>query len=240
MVGKKKGPKPFLGSRRKRCDLRVPPKKPLVHPLFNYSRKLKTDVLLWLTDNRVPVTQTNTAQGPYFVSANANRRNQSAMTEEDRDALIEALRGNGVIYRPPSIKEAAAHWQVDKDFIRDWWANRRDFLSPEDYDRSNKLPIYEAVPGGAGLANSAPRPQLLPQVVASATDSNTPDANDDNVNGAENAEKSPNNVIEISDAPDSDVDELPELDTEMRDREHDSLFSEDEDDEGAPEGGVTA
>ncbi|KAH8160593.1 hypothetical protein CIB48_g7655 [Xylaria polymorpha] len=213
--GTKRGPKKFTESRRKRCDLRVPPTKPIVRPHNRQTRKRKTEVLLWLIDNRVSVTKESPSGGPFLISPSATRRERTYLTQDEREALKQAFRENGVIYRPPIFQEAETFWKVKKTTIAGWWRERSKFLSAEDYDRSNKLPVYEIAPG-FGIPKSAPRPQVLPETPATADAVNTPDTDDDDASDAVGS--SPPSVIEVSDDSDieldDDEDELPELDAE--------------------------
>ncbi|RYC59473.1 hypothetical protein CHU98_g6741 [Xylaria longipes] len=57
--------------------------------------------------------------------------------------------------------------------VVDWRSHRAKYLSPDEYDRSNKLPVYETVPG-FGISKSAPHPQVLPGTLATAGAVNTP------------------------------------------------------------------
>ncbi|KAI0491153.1 hypothetical protein F4859DRAFT_36099 [Xylaria cf. heliscus] len=212
-----RGPKKFTGSRRKRCDLRVPPTKPIVRPLCRHTRKRKTEVMLWMLDSRVPVTKGNAFGVPHIISSSSNRRDRANLTEDERDALKKAFRENGVIYRLPTFKDAEAFWKINKTTVSDWWRCRSKYLSKDDYDRSHNLPVYETVPG-YGICESAPRPQVLPETLATADAANTTDTDDDNPGSI--TERSAPDVIELSDdsdiESDNDMDEAPEPDTETQ------------------------
>ena len=130
--GTKRGPKKFTGSRRTRCDLRVPPVKPISRPIRSHSRKFKTDVLLWLINNRIAVTETGQWGLPYLASASSTRVGRVPLTDEDRVILKQAFRDNGVLYRPPTYKEAAAFWNVRANSVQNWWVIREKYLSPDD------------------------------------------------------------------------------------------------------------
>ncbi|KAI3324912.1 hypothetical protein HD806DRAFT_533515 [Xylariaceae sp. AK1471] len=219
-TGGKKGPKRFPGSRRKRCNLRVPPVKPIMRPKNHHPRKRKVEVLLWLIDNRVAVTQGNLWGEPLLGIA--LRKGQSRLTDEEHKTLKEFWRVNGVLYRPPTYKEAKSFWRINTGSIAHWWANRKKWLSPADYERSIKLPVWETAPG-FGIPKSAPRPQVIPEASAAADavdsadgddgdDGDNSEDDDDNDNAA--AELPPPTVMEGSDDSDieldDDDDELPE------------------------------
>ncbi|KAI1130973.1 hypothetical protein F5Y10DRAFT_99878 [Nemania abortiva] len=179
--GTKCGPKKFPGSRRTRCDLRVPPVQPLRRPQRTHSRATKTEVMLWLINNRIAVSKTGQWGEPYLQTAASTRRDQVALTDEDRATLKKAFHANGVIYRPPTFKEAAEFFKISTCNIQGWWTVREKYLSPEDLDRSKKLPVCEVAPG-VGIPKSAPRPQIFPEIPAATNTTNSPDG-DDNNNG---------------------------------------------------------
>ncbi|KAI1424391.1 hypothetical protein F5Y12DRAFT_715339 [Xylaria sp. FL1777] len=214
--GIKPGPKKFPKGCRKRCDLRVPPAHH-ARPQSSFTRKRRTEVLLWLIDNRVATAQTTTVGEPYIASS--VRQGQTPLTEDDHKALKEAFRENGVIYRPPTYQDASVIFNIGRANIASWWVKRKKYLSPNDYDRSNKLPMYETTPG-AGNPTSA-RPHVLPETIVgtgtvdAADDLENDDGNDDS---DDSGLPSPT-VIEISDGSDmesdDDDDELPELEAAL-------------------------
>ncbi|KAI0909034.1 hypothetical protein F4823DRAFT_456599 [Ustulina deusta] len=204
--GTKPGPRQFPTGCRKRCDLRVPPAHH-ARPQSAIPRRRRVEVLLWLLNNRVASTQTTTYGKPYIASS--LRQGQMRLTEDDHKALKEAFRKNGVIYRPPTYSDAARLFKIGRANIAYWWSLREKYLSPEDYDRSNKLPMYETTPG-AGNPTSAPRPQVLPETLVGT------DADDD----SDVSELPSPTVMEISDdsdfESDDDNDELPEIEVALK------------------------
>ncbi|KAI1810166.1 hypothetical protein GGS20DRAFT_220739 [Poronia punctata] len=162
---KKKGPQPFPGSRRKRCDLRVPTGKPPFRPRAFVSNERKTAIVLWLIDTRIAVTQANLSGEP--IIGNAVRTGFPRLTTQEEKALKDAFKANGAIYRPPTYKEAKVCWKISAASAANWWQNRKHYLSQAEYERSNKLPLWEATPGET-LADTDPRPQVIPEDMAAA------------------------------------------------------------------------
>jgi len=109
--GGRRGPRPFVGSRRKRCDLRVPSVNPVKRHITIISRKRKIEVLLWLIDNCVALT--GTPKTADIIVTMAVRDGATALTLEQERAL-EFFRVNGVVYCPPLYKEAAVFWSITK------------------------------------------------------------------------------------------------------------------------------
>ncbi|KAI0108704.1 hypothetical protein GGR51DRAFT_124066 [Nemania sp. FL0031] len=188
--GTKRGPQKFSGSRRTRCDLRVPPVPPLTRPQRTHSRAFKAEIMLWLINNRVAVTETGQWGEPYLASASATRRGQVALTDEDRVALKKAFHVNGAIYRPPTFKEAAAFFKTSTCNIQGWWGVREKYLSPQDFDRSKKLPVCEVAPG-IGIPKSAPRPQVFPETPATTDATGSADTGNTNNNDQSDAGELP-------------------------------------------------
>ncbi|KAI0875534.1 hypothetical protein GGS24DRAFT_499753 [Hypoxylon argillaceum] len=219
--GTKRGPKAFSGSRRTRCDLRVPPVKPLVRHQRSHPRDEKTKILLWLINNRIAIYKMSPRAELHLARASAYRKGRVPLTHEDRQTLRQAFDDNGVIYRPPMFKEAAIYWNVKKGSVSTWWTDREKYLSPEDFDRSNKLPGCEVAPG-AGIPKSAPRAQVLLETPTPTDVADSADTHDNDESDA--AEPSPPppplNDAEMSD--DSDI----ELDDDDNDDDDDGGLSE--------------
>ncbi|KAI1110913.1 hypothetical protein F5Y14DRAFT_335803 [Nemania sp. NC0429] len=228
--GTRRGPKEFPGSRRKRCDLRVPPAKTPVRIHVKHTREFKIDVLLWLINNRVAVTEASDRGGPWIASGSAARKSLRVLTDDERKALKQAFRKNGVIYRPPTLEEGGIAWDIGpKSTVSNWWDNRQKFLSPRDYERSNNLPAYEVAPG-AGIPPPAPEPQASPEDEAATDDIDAPDDGNDEDDDDHNSDKSgesdvvdqpPPTTMEISDLSDgaSDDDESDDDDSELAELE---------------------
>ncbi|KAI1199890.1 hypothetical protein F5X97DRAFT_108516 [Nemania serpens] len=226
--GTRRGPKPFTGSRRKRCDLRVPPVKPVVRPIVHHPRQLKIDVLHWLINNRVAITEATEHGNPWLASASATRKSQKVLTDDERRALRQAFHKNGAIYRPPTFVEAGLAWKLGTATIVHWWEHRERWLSPEDFERSNNLLVYEIAPG-AGIPEPDPEPAPEQQVVPedgavtdnvdAPEDENNHDDHNDDSDDDDVVELPPPSAIELSDTSDSEIDdddsELPDLEAAL-------------------------
>lgn len=131
---KKKGPKPFPGSKRKRCDLRVPPtgdKKPR-RPTTRHSRRRKTQVLEWLIRHRIAEQRTRPSD---LYHAVRSRSGEALISyEEMRDRKIVWERG-GVVYRTPTYRDAARHWRINAGVIVAWWQNKEQYLPKSEIER---------------------------------------------------------------------------------------------------------
>ncbi|GAP84054.1 hypothetical protein SAMD00023353_0601720 [Rosellinia necatrix] len=208
-----RGSKALFKSRRKRCDLRVPPTKQLVHPQHRHLRKHKTEILLWLIDNRIAITTANSCSELYTGSSAATTGTASVpMADGERQAFVD----NRVIYRPPTYKEAGAFWKVSEATISRWWKRRERYLSPDAYGRSNKLPVHKPSPGW-DVPNSAPHPRILSEITALADITGITDITDMDDNIEDDDSDTATEVIDDSDIElDDDEDrELPELEATL-------------------------
>ncbi|KAI0454585.1 hypothetical protein F5B21DRAFT_504279 [Xylaria acuta] len=113
-----------------------------------------------------------------------------------RNATLR-FRENGVIDRPPTFEEAEAFWKMNKTTVANWWSHRAKYLSPDDYDSSNELPVF-------------------PETLATAGAVNIPGTDDDSA--GDFTKRPPPNVMEVSRDSDieldGDQDELHGLDAE--------------------------
>ncbi|KAI1191012.1 hypothetical protein F5B17DRAFT_363810 [Nemania serpens] len=224
--GTKPGPKPFPGSRRKRCDLRVPPVKPKNPSHARHSPQFKMDVLRWLINNRVAITEQAENGRPWIANITGVRASQTALTDDEREQLTRAFLKNGVVYRPPTFYEGAIAWNVPRATVVWWWKYRKRYLLPDDYERSSRLPVCEITPGSS-FPEPVPEPQVLPEGRATTgnvdtqyneDDENDEDGNDDDSDGGDGddvLELPPPTTIDMSDVsdsePDDDDSELPDL-----------------------------
>ncbi|KAI2463450.1 hypothetical protein F4781DRAFT_124357 [Annulohypoxylon bovei var. microspora] len=128
--GVKPGPKPFPGTRRKRCDLRVPPVQPIRHH-HRYPRKRKIDVLTWLVNYRVADTRKNEFGEP---PAPRLKSGQEPLSEEQLREI--RLCKDPVIYRPATYREAEKHWKIQGAIIASWWQGKKKYLPPAELEKS--------------------------------------------------------------------------------------------------------
>ncbi|KAK7751021.1 hypothetical protein SLS62_007006 [Diatrype stigma] len=158
---KKKGPKPFPGSKRTRCDLRVPPtaeKKPR-KPTTRHSKRRKTQVLEWLIRHRIAEQR---ARPSDLYHAVRSRSGEALISyEEMRDRKIVWERG-GVVYRTPTYRDAAKHWRINAGVIVAWWQNKEKYLPKSEIERiSARHPLtgcsFDPIPN-----MPRPPPPLMP------------------------------------------------------------------------------
>ena len=143
----KRGPKPFPGSRRKRCNLRVPPPQPVLRPKTTYTKEQKTEVLLYLIHHRI-----------YEVGRCA------------------AFPHDVVVSRTPTYRDAEKYWRIPIPTIDSWWRNREKYLPPAElehvksYDphkgppihrqpEASRHPVDPQIPGGKQPARAEGVPQ---------------------------------------------------------------------------------
>ena len=130
---KKRGPKPFPGTRRNRCNLRVPPPQPIVRPKSSYSRKHKTDVLLYLIHHRISDVREFRPDDHYVPT----RRREglahlSAAEERDRRLCWE---NGAAVSRAPTYRDAERYWKIPLSTINAWWKNRGKYLPTHELER---------------------------------------------------------------------------------------------------------
>ncbi|KAI0814356.1 hypothetical protein GGR55DRAFT_428355 [Xylaria sp. FL0064] len=212
--GTPRGPTKHPGGCRKRCDLRVPPAHQPKIIYKRHSRGERLGILLWMINNRVATSQTRVTGEPFI--ATKVREGLVPLKDEDYIALRKAFLKNGVIYRPPTYADAARFFNTPLHNIAHAWMKRKSYLSPEDYERSNKLPAYETAPG-AGNSTPATRLNVISETIGCTDDAEVAGA--DNDEGDASGLPSPT-VIEISDgsdieSDDDDDEKLPDLDASL-------------------------
>ncbi|KAI0596709.1 hypothetical protein F4775DRAFT_563220 [Biscogniauxia sp. FL1348] len=199
------GPRPFPGSRRKRCDLRVPPAKPIQRRVHRHTKKRKVEVLMWLAFHRVPEPR-RTGNGIY--TATRLKAGMCQLTPEEQQELNDLNNPYAILYRPPTYQEAEDFWKISCSTISRWWYNKEKYLTPD---------ILEKIKG---------RPVELVGGIPSNPTVNSPSAGNGqpgNASGTTAAAANPQTVMEISDDSGSDSEndssdddeELPDLNTAL-------------------------
>ncbi|KAI0884371.1 uncharacterized protein GGS22DRAFT_22539 [Annulohypoxylon maeteangense] len=128
--GVKRGPKPFPGTRRTRCDLRVPPVQSVRHN-NRYPKKRKIDVLLWLVNHRVADTRRNEFGQPPTPRLKSG---QKPIPEEQLRELKQCK--DHIIYRPATYREAEKHWNIQGAIIASWWQRKEKYLPSAEIEKS--------------------------------------------------------------------------------------------------------
>ncbi|KAI1458469.1 hypothetical protein F4805DRAFT_140448 [Annulohypoxylon moriforme] len=139
--GIKRGPKSFSGTRRKRCDLRVPPVQPVqpVRHITRYSRKRKIDVLTWLVNHRVADISKNEFGEPPTPCLKSG---QKPIPEEQLQELRQCK--DHTIYRPATYREAEKYWNIQGTLIALWWQRREKYLPPAEIEKSKYYMIQSS------------------------------------------------------------------------------------------------
>ncbi|KAL7625186.1 hypothetical protein AAE478_004401 [Parahypoxylon ruwenzoriense] len=159
-TGVRRGPKPFPGTRRNRCDLRVPPAQPILRSKTTYPRKRRIEVLLWLINYRVADTRKNDFGEPFPPRVKLGQ--QQLSYEEQREMR---LRRDPVVYRPPTYREAELFWKIRAGTIAHWWQTREKYLSPAQLEKARDYKIQPSPYGGS----YKPQPPQPPQPTQSQT-----------------------------------------------------------------------
>ncbi|KAI1099609.1 hypothetical protein F4804DRAFT_77437 [Jackrogersella minutella] len=137
-TGGKRGPKPFPGTRRKRCDLRVPAFQPIREHPKQYSRKRRSEVLLWLIHHRVADSRKNDFGEP---PAPRLKPGQTPLSNEEHREI--RMCKSSIIYRPPTFKEAEEFWKIQSTTIRLWWLSKGKYISPAEVENAR---LYRCQP----------------------------------------------------------------------------------------------
>ncbi|KAI1254420.1 hypothetical protein MGN70_003823 [Eutypa lata] len=130
----KRGPKPFPGTRRKRCDLRVPPPQPIVRPKTTYNKKRKTDVLMYLIHHRLADARGFDQRDHYFPITRM-RQGMAPLSMEEAKQRREYWDKGAVVYRPPTLRDAENFWKIPHSTITHWWKKREKYLPASELER---------------------------------------------------------------------------------------------------------
>ncbi|RYP72726.1 hypothetical protein DL771_004062 [Monosporascus sp. 5C6A] len=133
----KRGPKPFPGTRRKRCDLRVPPPQPIIRPRNTYTRKRRTDVLMWLIHHKIP-EENRFRRGDSYAYTRTRAGIAPLPVHEENERRRKWANGE-TIYRAPTYKDAERFWKVPAGSICQWWKKREKYLPPHELERANLI-----------------------------------------------------------------------------------------------------
>ncbi|RYP72484.1 hypothetical protein DL770_007961 [Monosporascus sp. CRB-9-2] len=133
----KRGPKPFPGTRRKRCDLRVPPPQPIIRPRNTYTRKRRTDVLMWLIHHKIP-EENQFRRGDSYAYTRTRAGIAPLPVHEENERRRKWANGE-TIYRAPTYKDAERFWKVPAGSICQWWKKREKYLPPHELERANLI-----------------------------------------------------------------------------------------------------
>ncbi|KAI1488651.1 hypothetical protein F5X96DRAFT_66524 [Biscogniauxia mediterranea] len=202
------GPRPFPGTRRKRCDLRVPPAKPIQRRVQRHTKKRKVEVLMWLAFQRVPEPR-RTGSGPYIATRLKNGMSRPSADEQQR--LAELNNPYAILYRPPTYQEAEEFWKISSSTIARWWVYKEKYLTPEIIEKIKDRPIelVGGTPSNPTMTINSPSAAWYAQ--------------QGSVSGTAAAPAGSQTVMEISDDsgsdPESDYsdddEELPDLNTAL-------------------------
>ncbi|RYP03978.1 hypothetical protein DL764_004749 [Monosporascus ibericus] len=133
----KRGPKPFPGTRRMRCDLRVPPPQPIIRPRNTYTRKRRTDVLMWLIHHKIP-EENQFRRGDSYAYTRTRAGIAPLPVHEENERRRKWANGE-TIYRAPTYKDAERFWKVPAGSICQWWKKREKYLPPHELERANLI-----------------------------------------------------------------------------------------------------
>ncbi|KAI1214766.1 uncharacterized protein F4807DRAFT_455217 [Annulohypoxylon truncatum] len=119
--GVKRGPKPFPGTRRKRCDLRVPPVQPIRHN-HRYPRKREIDVLTWLVNHRVADARKNEFGEPLAPRLKSGQEplSEEQLREIRPCAIIAAWWQQREKYHPPAEIEKSRYYLIQSSHHRNF------------------------------------------------------------------------------------------------------------------------
>lgn len=156
---KKKGPKPFPGTRRKRCDLRVPPCEVIRRPTIHYPKKRKTQVLEWMLRNRIPEQRTCDSDSYHPLR---NRSGEAPISYEELRDRRDVWDSGGVVYRTPTYQDAGKFWRITPGTIVSWWLKKEKYLPAAEIE---KLKTRHSLTGRSydpmpGIPAHPPRPPL--------------------------------------------------------------------------------
>ncbi|KAI1396437.1 hypothetical protein F4819DRAFT_491516 [Hypoxylon fuscum] len=200
-TGVRRGPKPFPGTRRKRCDLRVPPAQPVRRQHVRHPRKRKTEVLRWLIHHRVVDARKNEDGEPITVN---NAKFGQKLPKYDKQRAFQQ-RKDPFIYRPPTYREAEQFWKINSGTISHWWSKKEKYLSPAEVEEAK---VYKVESPPASMLNRETTQGSAQQhTLNMATPSGSGDVQPQQT------------AVEISDDSDSDASDLgndedmPDIDT---------------------------
>ncbi|KAI1505659.1 hypothetical protein F5X99DRAFT_215070 [Biscogniauxia marginata] len=200
----KRGPKPFPGTRRKRCDLRVPPPKPILRHTHHCPRKRKIEVLTWLVCHLVSEPRRTEFGEPYV--ATRMKIGQARMTVQEQAELKQINNSFAVLYRPPTYLEAEAFWKIPCSTIARWWRRKEKYLPPDILEKA-KSPRIELMGG------STPYRAFSPGVVSREGGPEATGAASTHADPSQGTTSEPV-AMDISDGSDSETDDSDDSDSD--------------------------